>query len=257
MSNNWVLTLLFTLSSWLFRRARSPAWTQNWLKINNKKSVRTIWKLRSCPPSLTSRRTGTLLTLGKKTNPLSWWPLRHRRCPHLLPLWASHQQSRWGSAPKHCIYLLWYNHRLDCHWSPNLALWTLSCWYWFWWIIIKFCCTFFVAGQEKYNLRQFDILENILTFPLQDPFSPSKQEMFSPPPLERFEPPQPAQPALPATNGDNLGLAPTRNGLQNGFNEFVSSKVIMSVVWWGGLYLCLGYSGGPGSFIQFASAKTI
>merc|ERR1719242_361946 len=64
----------------------------------------------------------------------------------------------------------------------------------------------------------------------QDPFSPSKQELFSPPPLERFEPPQPQQPqqAQPATNGGNVvpqpQPAPTRNGLQNGFNGFVSSK---------------------------------
>jgi len=69
----------------------------------------------------------------------------------------------------------------------------------------------------------------------QDPFSPGKQELFSPPPLERFEPPQPQpqpqqpQEAQPATNGGNVGPqpqpAPTRNGLQNGFNGFVSSKV--------------------------------
>merc|ERR550532_548069 len=68
----------------------------------------------------------------------------------------------------------------------------------------------------------------------QDPFSPGKQELFSPPPLERFEPPQPQpqpqqpQEAQPATNGGNVGPqpqpAPTRNGLQNGFNGFVSSK---------------------------------
>merc|ERR1719336_2865459 len=62
----------------------------------------------------------------------------------------------------------------------------------------------------------------------QDLFSPSKQEMFSPPPLERFEPPQPQQPQ-PATNGGDVGhqpsnIVPTRNSLQNGFNEFVSSK---------------------------------
>merc|ERR1719411_2483153 len=66
----------------------------------------------------------------------------------------------------------------------------------------------------------------------QDPFSPSKQELFSPPPLERFEPPQPQpqqpQEAQPATNGGNVvpqpQPAPTRNGLQSGFNGFVSSK---------------------------------
>merc|ERR1719410_803613 len=64
----------------------------------------------------------------------------------------------------------------------------------------------------------------------QDPFSPGKQELFSPPPLERFEPPQPQQPqqAQPASNGGNVvpqpQPAPTRNGLQNGFNGFVSSK---------------------------------
>merc|ERR1719411_1621388 len=66
----------------------------------------------------------------------------------------------------------------------------------------------------------------------QDPFSPSKQELFSPPPLERFEPPQPQpqqpQEAQPASNGGNVvpqpQPAPSRNGLQNGFNGFVSSK---------------------------------
>ena len=68
-------------------------------------------------------------------------------------------------------------------------------------------------------------------FQSQDPFSPGKQELFSPPPLERFEPPQPQQPqqAQPASNGGNVvpqpQPAPTRNGLQNGFNGFVSSKV--------------------------------
>ena len=72
---------------------------------------------------------------------------------------------------------------------------------------------------------------NLILLKSQDPFSPSKQELFSPPPLERFEPPQPQQPqqAQPATNGGNVvpqpQPAPTRNGLQNGFNGFVSSKV--------------------------------
>ena len=83
-----------------------------------------------------------------------------------------------------------------------------------------------------------DILENYKIFSIQfnfvksqDPFSPSKQELFSPPPLERFEPPQPQQPqqAQPASNGGNVvpqpQPAPTRNGLENGFNGFVSSKV--------------------------------
>ena len=72
---------------------------------------------------------------------------------------------------------------------------------------------------------------NLILLKSQDPFSPGKQELFSPPPLERFEPPQPQQPqqAQPATNGGNVvpqpQPAPTRNGLQNGFNGFVSSKV--------------------------------
>ena len=72
---------------------------------------------------------------------------------------------------------------------------------------------------------------------LQESLPPAKQDIFSPPPLERFEPPQKAQEEVPlfqpqpepqqplsngapATNG-----VPTRNGLQNGFNDFVSSTI--------------------------------
>merc|ERR1719443_1500130 len=75
----------------------------------------------------------------------------------------------------------------------------------------------------------------------QDPFSPAKQDLFSPPPLEQvWEQPQPQpepqlqlqpQPELqlPLSNGashtEPLAMAPpSRNGLQNGFNEFVSTK---------------------------------
>merc|ERR1719410_3150717 len=65
----------------------------------------------------------------------------------------------------------------------------------------------------------------------QDPFSPAKQDLFSPPPLEQvFEQPQSEpQPQLPMSNGashaEPLAMAPpARNGLQNGFNEFVSTK---------------------------------
>lgn len=66
----------------------------------------------------------------------------------------------------------------------------------------------------------------------QDPFSPAKQDLFSPPPLEQvYEQPQSEpQPQLPMSNGashaESLAMAPpARNGLQNGFNEFVSTKV--------------------------------
>ena len=68
----------------------------------------------------------------------------------------------------------------------------------------------------------------------QDPFSPAKQDLFSPPPLEQvWEQPQPQpqpEPQLPLSNGashsEPLAMAPpSRNGLQNGFNEFVSTKV--------------------------------
>jgi len=63
----------------------------------------------------------------------------------------------------------------------------------------------------------------------QDPFSPAKQDLFSPPPLEQvYEQPQP-EPQLPMSNGashtEPLAMdPPARNGLQNGFNEFVASK---------------------------------
>ena len=66
----------------------------------------------------------------------------------------------------------------------------------------------------------------------QDPFSPAKQDLFSPPPLEQvWEQPQTQpEPQLPLSNGashtEPLALdPPSRNGLQNGFNEFVSTKV--------------------------------
>ena len=97
----------------------------------------------------------------------------------------------------------------------------------------KIYCTSLVAVPccpEKLSFDIFYIFKNIF-FLFQDPFSPGKQELFSPPPLERFEPPQPQQPqqAQPASNGGNVvpqpQPAPTRNGLQNGFNGFVSSKV--------------------------------
>ena len=75
---------------------------------------------------------------------------------------------------------------------------------------------------------------------LQDPFSPAKQpqDVFSPPPLERFEPPAQPQPtAQPQPNGAlhaEPAPAPVRNGLssnglQNGFTEFVSTKVRFSI----------------------------
>merc|ERR1712128_263420 len=58
----------------------------------------------------------------------------------------------------------------------------------------------------------------------QDPFSPSKQDMFSPPPLEPMEPPQP-QPVLSSLPSEPTEFTPpTRNGIQNGFSEFVSSS---------------------------------
>jgi len=61
----------------------------------------------------------------------------------------------------------------------------------------------------------------------QDPFSPSKQDMFSPPPLEPMEPPQP-KPVLSAFTSKPTDIAPqqapTRNGIQNGFSEFISSS---------------------------------
>merc|ERR1719318_1899911 len=58
----------------------------------------------------------------------------------------------------------------------------------------------------------------------QDPFSPSKQDMFSPPPLEPMEPPQP-QPVLSSFTSEPTEFTPpTRNGIQNGFSEFVSSS---------------------------------
>ena len=77
---------------------------------------------------------------------------------------------------------------------------------------------------------------------LQDPFSPAKQtqDVFSPPPLERFEPPAQPQPqptVQPQANGAlhaEPAPAPVRNGLssnglQNGFTEFVSTKVSFSI----------------------------
>jgi len=78
----------------------------------------------------------------------------------------------------------------------------------------------------------------------QDPFSPPKNDVFSPPPLERFEPPQQQQqqqlqqqpqqlPELPLSNGSSHPQpVPTRNGvngLQNGFNEFVSTSKNMEM----------------------------
>jgi len=61
----------------------------------------------------------------------------------------------------------------------------------------------------------------------QDPFSPSKQDMFSPPPLEPMEPPKP-QPVLSSFTSAPAEVAPQqvpkRNGIQNGFSEFVSSS---------------------------------
>merc|ERR1740128_1406128 len=58
----------------------------------------------------------------------------------------------------------------------------------------------------------------------QDPFSPSKQDMFSPPPLEPMEPPKP-QPVLSSLPSEPTEFTPpTRNGIQNGFSEFVSSS---------------------------------
>ena len=84
------------------------------------------------------------------------------------------------------------------------------------------------------------LIKLTLIYFLKDPFSPAKQDMFSPPPLERYEPPQQQQqqaevapqqvqpePA-PLSNGHGQpGAAPTRNaqnGFQNGFTEFVSSS---------------------------------
>ena len=79
---------------------------------------------------------------------------------------------------------------------------------------------------------------------MQDPFSPAKQtqDVFSPPPLERFEPPAQPQPTVqptvqPQANGAlhaEPAPAPVRNGLssnglQNGFTEFVSTKVSFSI----------------------------
>jgi len=66
----------------------------------------------------------------------------------------------------------------------------------------------------------------------QDPFSPSKQDMFSPPPLEPMEPPQP-KPVLSAFTSKPTDIAPqqapTRNGIQNGFSEFISSSKNLEV----------------------------
>merc|ERR1711892_238230 len=63
----------------------------------------------------------------------------------------------------------------------------------------------------------------------QDPFSPSKQDMFSPPPLEPMEPPKP-QPVLSSEPTEvTPQQAPTRNGIQNGFSEFVSSSKNLEV----------------------------
>ena len=87
---------------------------------------------------------------------------------------------------------------------------------------------------------------------LQDPFSPAKQtqDVFSPPPLERFEPPAQPQPAVqPQANGAlhaEPAPAPVRNGLssnglQNGFTEFVSTKVSFSISI--SLILCCGKRG--------------
>ena len=50
----------------IFRKIRFPMLSRNWLKINNKRFSRTIWKLRLSLPSLTSRVTENLLTLVKK-----------------------------------------------------------------------------------------------------------------------------------------------------------------------------------------------
>merc|ERR1740128_100293 len=63
----------------------------------------------------------------------------------------------------------------------------------------------------------------------QDPFSPSKQDMFSPPPLEPMEPPKP-QPVLSSLPSEPTEFTPpTRNGIQNGFSEFVSSSKNLEV----------------------------
>merc|ERR1740128_1301719 len=73
---------------------------------------------------------------------------------------------------------------------------------------------------------------NTFTPTKQDPFSPSKQDMFSPPPLEPMEPPQP-QPVLSSFTSEPTEVtpqqAPTRNGIQNGFSEFVSSSKNLEV----------------------------
>ena len=91
---------------------------------------------------------------------------------------------------------------------------------------------------------------------MQDPFSPAKQtqDVFSPPPLERFEPPAQPQPTVqpqPQANGalhaePAPAPAPVRNGLssnglQNGFTEFVSTKVSFSISI--SLILCCGKRG--------------
>jgi len=76
---------------------------------------------------------------------------------------------------------------------------------------------------------------NAFTPTKQDPFSPSKQDMFSPPPLEPMEPPQP-QPVLSSVTSAPAEVAPQqpkqvpiRNGIQNGFSEFVSSSQNLEV----------------------------
>merc|ERR1719481_1428365 len=80
--------------------------------------------------------------------------------------------------------------------------------------------------------------------PKNPTFTPTKNDVFSPPPLERFEPPQQQQqqqlqqqpqqlPELPLSNGSSHPQpVPTRNGvngLQNGFNEFVSTSKNMEM----------------------------
>ncbi len=111
--------------------------------------------------------------------------------------------------------------------------WHWPCSYSVYWFCKRSCCCICVkSGISKFDMK-FCLCSNSLLMTqsfTQDPFSPAKQDLFSPPPLEQvFEQPQP-EPQLPMSNGashaEPLAMAPpSRNGLQNGFNEFVSTKV--------------------------------
>ena len=113
--------------------------------------------------------------------------------------------------------------------------WHWPCSYSVYWFCKRSCCCICVkSGISKFDMKfclcsDSPLMTQSFT---QDPFSPAKQDLFSPPPLEQvFEQPQPQpQPQLPMSNGashaEPLAMAPpARNGLQNGFNEFVSTKV--------------------------------